>query len=207
MPQVTIDCIRTTSGYIHFDGSVYTAVANSDIEIWREWDAFGSALINEERGYYQFNTSDANTGIPAANTITKVELLHNYKLGPTTTPGNWTFDFWIYAGTFIGAALNGNAGEWNGGSLVAFGISGVATPSDFFMDLEDIGVLFNRSGMTDFKIQDASTSDQPENASWSMELSNGLAIATRGKLRITHEPPATPPPTFNASIGTPHAGI
>lgn len=175
--------------------------------MWRQWDSFGGSIINEQRGYYQFDTSDANTGIPAGNIVTKVELLYNYRSGPISTAGTWQWDWHIYAGQFIGAALDGNAGEWNGGSLVQFGIFSGGDPpqSNFWIDLEDIGVLLDRSGITDFKIVDQSQPNPAEDAGWSMELWNGPLAARRGKLRITHFPPAVP--SDLSVLSTPHAGI
>lgn len=207
MATVDIDCVRTNSGFIYFhDGSIYDAAASQNPEIYRLWDSAGGAIVEETRGYYQFNTSDANTGIPAANTITNVELFYNYSSGPLTSTGTFAWDWYIYAGDIVGAALNGNATEWNAGSLVAFGIFPGSPPtSDFWIDLGDIGALFNRSGTTDFKIEDHTVPGTPEDAFVQVVLLNGITVNNRGKLRITHQAPAT---DFALPVfGSPHAGI
>lgn len=211
MAQVVIDCVRANSGLIYWNGSTYEAESGSSIlEMYGLWDEFGNLKVEEERCFYQFNTSDANTGIPADNTITKVELLYNPS-GMATSNTSFNFDWWVYAGDIIGGSLDGTAGEWNGGSLVQFGFFPSGLPSSsFWIDLEDIGSLLNRSGVTDFKLEDHSTplSNPTGGAEYFQPLWNGLVVGRRGQLRITYEPPATPPPASNvATIWTPHAGI
>lgn len=206
MPTVTIDCNRSQSGKINWDGLTTYVAFISPVGIAKVYDAFG-IIDEEERGFYQFNTADASTGIPASNTITKVELFYNWSSGPLSSGGPDSWEWWIYMGDWIGSVLNGNVAEWTGGTLVWFESWGGAPPSsDYWIDLgETAPALINRSGNTDFKIEDQGTDTTPANASWELNLLNGITSDNRGKLRLTYVAPAAP--TAAEILYTPHAGI
>ena len=189
MATVILFANRTQSGTVYFDGTSY-GTYTTPIDLG--FEDFGDPTQVEYRGLWQFDTSDATTGIPAGDVITKVELLYNYSSGPVSTPGDpISWGWYPYIGDFIGAGLDGDAGEFNGGSLLIDGIqswpSGPPT-SDVWMDLgEDAPAEINRSGNTDFRLEDQSTNDG--SGTWYATMRNGAIGAAKAQLRLTYGPP------------------
>jgi len=114
------------------------------------------------RGYLSFDTS----GLPAGAEILYVNLLCRRGSDPVGMPTSYLLK--ISMGTFIGPTLDGNSGEWTGGTLT---YARNTKPSDReLIDLASTGgspeLYVNRDGYTDLRIWDASVDSDPDDIEW-----------------------------------------
>jgi len=194
MPTVIIDCDRNNSGYFEYDTNTttYTGSPPDNGSSGFTYDSDASDWV-EYRMVFKFDTSDANTGIPAGDTITKVELRYSPSSPPVATvgsPNSWTTSF--KAGNIVGATFDGTSAEWSAGTIVHQEYGSLGTSAKW-IDLTSlwgtdwIDTYFDRSGDTDFLIVDESSEDEQDAAEWFHSYWNGLPMPRRGRLQITYQ--------------------
>lgn len=164
-----------TSGKIAFNGLVYTATtgfANCLVNV----NLLSGAVTN---GFFQFDTGAFFSSLSILS-IDAVEFFYVEALAQPSTPPDIME---VYIGDFIGAALNGNAGEFNGGTFMLDAVVyGWLGNSNAFYNLADDGAdptpFINLTGTTDIRFKHDTTAG-----------SNGRAFnTTKGKclLRVTY---------------------
>lgn len=135
------------------------------------------------RAYFNFDTSS----IPDHAQVTKVEFLirmNTFQL--EGMPDIYRLKFSI--GTFIGAALDGNATEFNAGTLMVT-LTGSKPTDNTWLDLDQQGggpePYVNRAGDTDMKVWDDSVQGGGD-PSWSTDFNTSKA---KCRLRVTYQVP------------------
>jgi len=147
------------------------------------------------RAFLSFDTSS----IPAHYQIEWVYVRIRRGSDPAGEPETYALKFSI--GSFIGAALDGNVGEWDGGDLM---VTLDAKPADkTTLDLADDGEdprsYVNKSGDTDIKIWDASTKGSGDD-SWGTVFN--ADTATRCKLYVGYSVPSGTATGVGTAAGT-----
>ncbi len=143
--ELIVDFDNAKSGRINLDLGVYTATTG--------WDECGTGRTNpfrRWRAYFSFDTS----ALPDDAVIQKVTMMIRRRGDGLGLPETYRLKFNI--GTFIGANLDGNAGEWTAGTLVQTLTVKPADKQAVVMDVAALA-LVNRTGDTDLKLWDDST--------------------------------------------------
>lgn len=138
-----------TGRLLHMPPSYYAAAVG-----WNFCDAGHIASMNMSwAAFFSFATSV----IPDHAQIDVVQLFIRRRADPVGEPEDYRLKFSI--GSFIGPALDGNAAEWTGGSLMV--TRGIKPVDASWLDLGDDGqdpcLHINKTGTTDIKIWDDST--------------------------------------------------
>lgn len=143
MPAFQFD--NAKSGRITLIGGPYTAYTG-----WAECETGRLTPFNRWRAFFSFDTSS----IPDTAVIISCTMSLRRRADPVGDPE--TYLLWFSIGTFIGAALDGNAGEWNGGTAVT---SLSVKPADKeTVDLTSAAYPYvNKTGDTDLKLWDDSS--------------------------------------------------
>lgn len=175
-----IDFNNTTSGKIVLVSSVYTASTG-----WANCRTGESVPAPRTwwRAYFQFDTS----GIPDHADIISVDfIVSRAKTQPIGDPQFYHMRFSI--GDIIGAALNGNVAEWDGGALVA---SLTAKPiHGQSVDLTSSSFPYiNLTGNTDLKVWDQSSQGTGQ-SSWSFDFNRKTGIGSKCQLKIAYSVPS-----------------
>lgn len=185
MAVATFDFIAANSGKITKSGiSTYTAAncATNAANMQLGQNAFAGTIFH---AFAQFDTST----LPDDAIISTVEYKTAMALSqPSGEPDSRIMS--IYIGSFIGAALNGNVGEFTGGTFML--------SRDEFIDgewidlsegLEDPTTLVSRTGTTDIRIADESIQGGGD-TSWGRNFNTAKV---KCQLRVTYELPPPPP--------------
>lgn len=146
MPVTNFDFDDAKSGRIYWNGSSYTAYTG-----WAQCNTGQDGDANhKDRAYFSFDTSS----IPDGSVINSVKFLSRRGADPVGDPQTYQLRYFI--GTFIGASLDGNVGEWTAGTLC---LTQNTKPADkVWYDLGAAAVAaLNDSGDTDLKVADNST--------------------------------------------------
>jgi hypothetical protein len=138
---------NTKSGHLYLYAGSYTPHTG-----WDQCETGRTNPFRRWRAFFNFDTS----AIPDHAEITVVTFRIRRGFDPVGDPDTYALKFSL--GTFIGAALNGNVGEWNGGThLLTLSVK----PTD--KDVVDLSAdggdplsLINKTGETDLKIWDDS---------------------------------------------------
>lgn len=198
MATLILHPVQANSGWIHAVttlGTSYTAHAgDTAITIGNIWNSSG-VVTTGDRGFFQYLSADADTGLPADAVITKFELLYHADSAESSSGAFSSQANDIHAGNFIGAALNGNVGEYTGGSFITqygwpSGRPGDESSEWMELDLAAMLAVWNRDpgGVCDFRITNV---DVPTSfpRSTTQNIKNGTTGSARGQLRITYEQP------------------
>lgn len=179
LTSVTFDFVDSKSGKITLSSpSMYVAATGSAN------CQTGQNTLSQQtwRAFFNFDTSI----LPEGAQVTKVEFLIRVPKPPYIDPVVYRVGFSI--GSFIGAALDGNAGEWSGGSYMAT-IYARATDNTW-LDLAVAGNdptgFVNTAGDTDIKVWDYSIGDT-EHTFWTTSLNT---TRDKCKLRVTYSLPS-----------------
>lgn len=145
--EIRLDFDNAKSGQLYLYTGSYTPHTG-----WEECETGRTNPFRRWRAFFSFDTSS----IPAHYQIEWVWFRIMRRAGLPGNPETYVLRFSI--GTFIGAALDGNAAEWNGGTLMVTLNSPPATKTtvDLADDGEDPCPYVNKSGDTDLKIWDDS---------------------------------------------------
>lgn len=201
LTSVVFDFIDSKSGKITYNPSSGFVAATG----WANCQTGENTLIPQSwHAYFNFNTSS----LPDNAQVTKVEFLIRSPKPPYIDPLAYRVGFSI--GTFIGAALDGNAEEWGGGAYMVTILS--RAPDNTWLDLAVAGNdprgFVNRAGDTDIQAFDYSIGDT-EHWTWITSFNTSKA---KCQLRVTYSLPsatATGRGTVAATAGVvlPAAGI
>lgn len=146
VPQTEIELTDSTSGYVQLTGFTYTAATG-----WANCQTTQHPFTGAVKyAFFQFDTSV----LPDWATVTQVEFYQKLAtVQPSGTP--IVQELRYYIGDFIGAALNGDAGEYTGGTYM---IARTDETDDIYLDLaaeaNDPTVHVNKAGTTDVRIAD-----------------------------------------------------
>lgn len=135
-----------------------------------------SEAREDYRGYFSFNTSS----LPDDCTVTLVEFkVIRGTTEPSGAPETYRLKWSV--GTFIGRDLNGNVGEWQGGTWVRTDLS---KPANFtWIDLgSGAPALISLTGDTDVKAWDDSTEGDGDNY-WGIAFNTSKS---KCQLRVTY---------------------
>ena len=181
MPSVVeFDFVDSKSGKItYIPPSSYTAATGSANCQTGQNNATGAKW----RAFFNFDTSS----LPDNALVATVEFFICKSTGqPAGAPQYYILKFSI--GSFIGAALNGNSGEFNGGTLM---VTLSSKPDDntwmgLDQDFNDPRAYVNLTGDTDIKVWDDSIRGTGD-ASWGLNFNTAKA---KCKLRVTYTIPS-----------------
>lgn len=136
-----------------------------------------------ERGFLNFDTSVIGAG--ATVTMVEIYVINNIvqpSVGPTTS--------YMYIGQFIEGSLDGNVGEWNGGSLIWVVLSFTrANFPDGWKDLSEGGYgdatgYVDVTGETDIRFYGT----RGDKTAWGQNLNQ---VKDKCKLRVTYTVPVS----------------
>lgn len=169
------------SGKVAFTGFAYTATTGWTNVTPAKNDNTGL----QARGMMQFDTGAHFSSLDVAS-IDMVELFVIEELTQSITPPDAVY---VYMGNFIGPALNGNAGEYNGGTDLTLDILpyGSAVYIDLFDGLVDPTGLVNLTGTTDIALR-------PHNATSKNSIRDYNTSKSKCQLRVTYTLNATDTP-------------
>jgi hypothetical protein len=98
------------SGKIAFNGLTYSATTG-----WVNCIvAFNAATLIQTNAFFQFNTGAFFSGMK----VKSIDVVEFFYVEAAAQPGTLPNVMNVYIGDFIGAALNGNSGEFNGGTYM-----------------------------------------------------------------------------------------
>jgi hypothetical protein len=178
--QLVLDFTASNTGRIlYIPPSTYMATVG-----WLYCDAGRADSSNMDWGaFFSFDTS----ALPDHAQIDDVHFRIRRRNDPAGEPQYYSIEFWI--GSFIGATLDGNAGEWTGGSLMV--TLGVKPADKTTLDLSDDGQdpcpHIDKTGTTDIKILDASTKGTGDDV-WSTNFNKDGDFGC--KLYVTYSVPS-----------------
>ena len=172
--ELIVDFDNAKSGRVNLDAGIYTATTG-----WDECATGRTTVFNRWRAYFSFDTS----ALPDDAVIQKVTMMIRRRSDGLGEPETYRLKFNI--GTFIGASLDGDAGEWTAGTLVQ---TLTAKPTDKQAVVMDVAALalVNRTGDTDLKLWDDSTRGTGD-PTW--ETNFNAATAARCRLAIQYTEP------------------
>lgn len=164
MAVVSLDFVDSKSGRIYWNGSSYTAYTGwAACQTGQDGDA-----NHRDRAFFNFDTSSVPTGA----VINSVKFLCRRRADPIGEPQ--TYQLQYYIGTFIGAALDGDVGEWTAGTIC---LTQVAKPLD--KTTYDLGAAavnaLNDSGDTDLRLADNSTEGTGD-ATWGTNFNKTASL-------------------------------
>ena len=176
--EILLDFDNAKSGQLYLYAGSYTPHTG-----WEECETGRTNPFRRWRAFFSFDTSS----IPAHYQIEWVWFRVMRRAGLPGNPETYVLRFSI--GTFIGAALDGNAAEWNGGTLMLTLNSPPATKTtlDLADDGEDPCPYVNKSGDTDLKIWDDSYQGSGD-AAW--ETNFNTDTSTRCRLYVGYSIPS-----------------
>ena len=160
MPPFAFD--NAKSGRITLIGGSYTAYTG-----WAECETGRLTAFNRWRAFFSFDTSS----IPDTAVIINCTMSIRRRADPVGDPETYVLRFSI--GSFIGANLDGDIGEWQGGTEVT---SLSVKPADKqTVDLTTASYPYvNKSGDTDLKLWDDSTEGSGD-PSWATKFNKNSA--------------------------------
>ena len=172
MPRMEFNFADGKSGRIEQIGLGYSAFTGHE----NCWTGQNTPIAKKWRAYFSFDTSS----LPDDAQVTKVEFWQRLAYAqPAGNPETLSIKYSV--GTFIGAALNGNAGEWNGGTVV------LEVNEEFngvWVELEGAHGYVNLSGDTDLKVWDDSYGGGGS-SSWGTDFNRP---SDKCRLRVTYAP-------------------
>lgn len=146
--QYVFDFVATKSGHLELYAGSYTPNIG-----WDECETGRDNPFRRRRAFFNFDTSS----LPDDADVIAVSFRIRRRGDPLGDPETYRLKFSL--GTFIGSALDGNVGEWDGGTHL---LTVYAKPVD--RDVEDLSddggdpcPLVNLTGDTDLKVWDDST--------------------------------------------------
>jgi hypothetical protein len=142
--ELIVDFDNAKSGRVNLDTGVYTATTG-----WDNCETGRTTGVNRWRAFFSFDTS----ALPDDAVIERVTMNIRRRADGLGDPQTYWLKFSI--GTFIGAALNGDAGEWAAGTQCKALDAKPADKADVIMNTVALG-LVNRTGDTDLKLWDDS---------------------------------------------------
>ena len=165
-----------------YPGSTYTATTG--------WAACETGEITTTspntywRAFFSFNTANIPDNAQIDGVTFSVALS---KSQPYGAPDQYFLRFSI--GQFIGAALNGNAGEWNGGTL-ATSLSSKPTHGQQ-VGLGAIGRnAIDKTGDTDVKVWDQSYNTNGGDPAWGIDFNRKTGVGSKCLLVVAYSLPS-----------------
>lgn len=143
--EMILDFDNAKSGRVNLDTGTYSSTTG-----WVECGTGRTTAFNRWRAFFSFDTS----ALPDEAVIEKVTMNIRRRADGYGEPETYVLKFSI--GTFIGASLDGDVGEWTGGTQCQVLTTKPADKENVVMNTVALA-LVNRTGDTDLKLWDDSS--------------------------------------------------
>jgi hypothetical protein len=170
--ELIVDFDNAKSGRVNLDSGVYTATTG-----WIDCETGRTTAFNRWRAFFSFDTS----ALPDDAVIERVTMNIRRRADGLGDPQTYWLKFSI--GTFIGAALNGDAGEWAAGTQCKALDAKPADKANVIMNTVALG-LVNRTGDTDLKLWDDSTQGTGD-PTWETNFNKNTSFRCKLYIRYT----------------------